>query len=151
MSHFLSDLARERGVPMLIASTTEGGWGGRILHLGRGDDDPCWVCIRKHTEDGSLPTPPYDPDPATGNVHPGGCTTATFTAAGFDVAAVSLAAVRLAAAVLSAGAPNGYPPAEWNTAIYSFRDATRALPGSAKEFKVTRHPGCKSCNQRTSG
>lgn len=151
MSHFLSDLTRERGLPLVIASTTEGGWGGRIIHLGCGHDDPCWVCIRLHTEDGTLPVPPADPDPATGNVHPGGCTTATFTATGFDVATVSLAAVRLTAAILTDGAPDGYPPADWNVAIYSFRDATNALPGAADGHPMHRHPGCESCSRRTSG
>lgn len=151
VAYYLSDLTREMGLPLLIASTTEGGWGGRVIHVGTDDDAPCWYCIEAHTEDGTLPTPPRDPDAARGNVHPAGCTTTTFTATGFDVATVSLGAMRLAASLLASGADDGYPPADWNVAIYSFRDAATALPGSAEPFLVTRHPGCESCKNRSSG
>lgn len=151
VTYYLSDLTREMGLPLLIVSTTEGGWGGRVVHLGTGDDAPCWYCIEAHTDDGTLPTPPRDPDAARGNVHPAGCVTTTFTATGFDVATMSLAAMRLAASLLASGANDCYPPADWNVAIYTFRDASAALPGSAKPFAVTRHPACESCKTRSSG
>ena len=151
MAYFLSDLTRDKGVPLVVASTTEGGWGGRIVHLGTAPDDPCWMCVLKHTEDETIPVPPADPDPATGNVHPAGCVTPTFTGTGFDVASISLAATRLIASVLTSGAPGGYPVADWNAAIYEFRDADHAKPGPAQPFVLTRHPGCDSCNQRASG
>lgn len=151
MAYFLSDLTRDKGVPLVVASTTEGGWGGRIVHLGTAPDDPCWMCVLKHIEDQTIPVPPADPDPATGNVHPAGCVTPTFTGTGFDVASISLAATRLIASVLTRGAPGGYPAADWNAAIYEFRDADHAKPGLAQPFVLTRHPGCESCNLRASG
>jgi molybdopterin/thiamine biosynthesis adenylyltransferase len=151
VTYYLSDLTREMGLPLVIASTTEGGWGGRVIHLGTDDDAPCWYCIEAHTEDGTLPTPPSDPDVARANVHPAGCTTTTFTATGFDIATVSLGAMRLAAALLASGGDDGYPRADWNVAIYSFRDAATAAPGSAEPFLVRRHPGCESCKNRSSG
>lgn len=151
VAYYLSDLTREMRLPLLIASTTEGGWGGRVIHLGTDDDAPCWYCIEAHTEDGTLPTPPSDPDAARGNVHPAGCTTTTFTAAGFDVASVSLGAMRLAGSLLASDADGGYPPANWNVTIYSFRDAATTLPGSGQAFLVTRHPDCESCKNRSSG
>lgn len=151
VTYYLSDLTREMALPLLIVSTTEGGWGGRVIHLGTDDNAPCWYCIEAYTEDKTLPTPPSDPDPARGNVHPAGCTTTTFTATGFDVATVSLGAMRLAASLLTSDAEDGYPPAGWNVAIYSFRDAANALPGSATQHSVGRHPDCQSCKNRSSG
>lgn len=150
VTYYLSDLTRAWGRPLLIASTTEGGWGGRVIHLGADHDAPCWYCIEAHTEDGTLPTPPSDPDPARGSVHPAGCAETTFTAAGFDVAAVSLSAMRLAASVLTSRAEGGYPPVDWNVAIHSFRNAATAFPGSAEPFLVTRHADCASCKSRDS-
>ncbi len=148
---FLSDLTRELGLPLVIASATEGGWGGRVARLGVGPDDPCWSCIRHHTDDGTLPVPPHDPEPATGNVHPAGCPDPTFTGTGFDISAVSNGAARLVAATVCASTNGAYPQADWNVAIYKFRDADHAHAGSAKRFTVHRHPECKSCQARQSG
>lgn len=151
VTHFLSDLTRELGVPLLVASATEGGWGGRIALFGTAPDDPCWSCIRHHTADGTLPVPPSDPEPATGHVHPAGCPDTTFTGTGFDVAAISNAAARLVAATLCGPTNGGYPPADWNVAIYRFRDTDNAYPGHAETFTVSRHPECGSCQARRSG
>lgn len=151
VTYFLSDLTRELRLPLIIASTTEGGWGGRIARLSGDGTGPCWSCIRHHAEDETPAAPPADPDAATGNVHPAGCTTTTFTAAGFDVSTVSMGAARLAASVLTAGADPAYPPADWNVATYEFRDKTSARAGSAEEHQVDRHPDCQSCTNRSSG
>jgi hypothetical protein len=95
--------------------------------------------------------PSADPDPATRNVWPAGCTDPTFTGTGFDVATISLAGVRVATSTLCEGHADSYPTAEWDLAVYQFRDAANALPGTAKTYALKQHPDCEPCHIRRSG
>jgi len=95
--------------------------------------------------------PPADPDPATRNTWPAGCTDPTFTGTGFDVGTIALAGVRLTASTLCGNTEGGYPPAEWHYASYSFRTATETLAGTAEQFVLAQHPDCNRCRTRLSG
>jgi molybdopterin/thiamine biosynthesis adenylyltransferase len=151
INYFLSELAKERGLPYLMASTTEGGWGGRVARFRPGLDTACWTCLMHQEGDVPDMIPAADPDPATRSVWPAGCTDPTFTGTGFDVATVSLAGVRLAASTLCEGDPDGYPRANWDVAVYEFRDATAAMPGTARTYELNQHADCEPCRIRRSG
>lgn len=151
VNYFLGEVAKDCGIPYLAASTTEGGWGGRIARFRPGKADSCWTCLMHHEVDNPEMIPPADTDPATRSVWPAGCTDPTFTGTGFDVATVSLAGVRLAASTLCEGDPDGYPPANWDVAVYEFRDATAALPGTARTYLLSQHADCEPCRIRHCG
>jgi molybdopterin/thiamine biosynthesis adenylyltransferase len=151
VNYFLAEVAKERGIPYLTASTTEGGWGGRVARFRPGKDDACWTCLTHHEADDPEMIPPADPDPSTRSVWPAGCTDPTFTGTGFDVATVSLAGVRLAASTLCEGDTEGYPPAHWDVAVYEFRDAAVTLPGTARTYLLSQHADCEPCRIRRCG
>jgi molybdopterin/thiamine biosynthesis adenylyltransferase len=151
VNYFLSEVAKERGLPLVVVSATEGGWGGRVVRFRSGDGEACWTCLMHHEQDDAQLIPPADPDPATSQVWPAGCTDPTFTGTGFDIAAIAGAGVRMATSALCEGAEGGYPSATWDLAVYAFRDATNALPGNAKTLVLRPHPDCKPCRIRLSG
>ncbi len=118
VNYFLSELARDHNVPYVVVAGTEGGWGGYVARFRPDPDEPCWTCLMHHLEDDPGMLPPADPDPATRNAWPAGCTDPTFTGTGFDVATIALAGVRLAASTLCETTERGYPSAEWHYARY---------------------------------
>lgn len=151
INYFLSELAKERAVPYIVASTTEGGWGGRVARFRAGADTACWTCLMHHEVDAPEMIPPADPDPSTRSVWPAGCTDPTFTGTGFDIATISMAGLRLAASTLCEGHEAAYPPADWDLAVYEFRTATSTLAGTAKTYALKQHPDCEPCCIRRSG
>lgn len=140
LHHLLSDLASERRLPYVYVSTTPGAWGGRILRIQPGRTEGCWMCLQHATSDQTIPSPPFDP---SGKVQPRGCADPTFTGTGFDVAEVALNGVRLAVSTLVGGLDGGYPEADWDVAIISFRDESgRQIMPRWQTFKLHRHPSC---------
>jgi hypothetical protein len=146
VNNFASALAKERGVPYVVAAATEGGWGGYVARVRPNLGEACWWCILEHFQDEPSLLPLRDPDPATRSVWPAGCTDPTFTGTGFDVGSMAYAGVRLAVATLTEDEAGSYPPAQWNYARYSFRDASAALAGGAECHQLARHPGCRRCH-----
>ena len=139
VNHLLSELARVRGIPYVLANATPGGWGGMVASFtGAG---PCWLCLRHALYgDSVLPLPPADP---AGELQPPGCADPTFTGSAFDLAEVSLELVRTAAGVMT-GAAGGYPEPGWQLAILSMRDGEgrRRLP-SWQAVDVPRRTSCR--------
>lgn len=151
VNYFLAEVAKEFGVPSVVASATEGGWGGRIARFRPGANTACWTCLMHHVEDDPTFMPAADPDPATREVWPAGCTDPTFTGAGFDILTISAAGVRLAISTLCEQSPGAYPPAPWDVATYQFRDAESTLATNATTRVLPQHPSCKPCRIRWSG
>jgi integrative and conjugative element protein (TIGR02256 family) len=118
VQHLLSNLAREREIPYVCVSATEGGWGGLIARLRPQQTAGCWLCLQQRLVDGSIPTPPANPK---GTFQPLGCANPTFTGSGFDIAQVSLAGVRLAVSTLVASEASGYPGSDCDVIVLSFR------------------------------
>jgi hypothetical protein len=135
----------------VVASATEGGWGGRVARFKPGADAACWTCLMNYEQDDPDLIPPRDPDPASREVWPAGCTDPTFTGAGFDITAIATAGVRLAISTLCADAADAYPAAPWDLAVYQFRDARSTLPGTGVIYELQQHPACESCRIRRSG
>lgn len=151
VNYFLSEGAKELGLPLVVASATEGGWGGRVVRFRPGNDEACWTCLMQHELDDPRLIPPADPDPATRQVWPAGCTDPTFTGTGFDIAAVAMTGVRLAVSTLCEGRGDSYPAAEWDLATFAFMNSTDALPGTATTHDLRLHPDCEPCRIRRSG
>jgi molybdopterin/thiamine biosynthesis adenylyltransferase len=145
IQHSLSDLARERGIPYVCASATEGAWGGLIARIRPGRTEGCWYCLMHHLDTGSIPTPPRSP---TGTVQPIGCANPTFVGAGFDLTEVAIAAARLAVATLCADNQDGYPDYDWDVACLSLRDPEgKAIAPRWQTFTLKRHLRCELCRE----
>jgi molybdopterin/thiamine biosynthesis adenylyltransferase len=142
LAHALSWLARRRGKPYLVASATNGGWGGRVLRLSPAPGAACWACLEFALDDGSIPSPPSAPEEA--GVQPVGCADPTFTGAGFDLAEVSLHAVRVAVATLQAGQPNGYPDSGHELQVLAMRTPEGVpIPPTWTGLALPVHPLCR--------
>lgn len=140
LQHLFSDLAAERSVPYICASTTTGAWGGLIARIRAGKTEGCWNCLQWHLMESAIPTPPNDP---SGLVQPKGCGDPTFTGAGYDVSEIALAGVRLAVATLCRGQSGGYPDFEWDVGVLALRDIDgRAIASRWNTFSLSRHPKC---------
>lgn len=142
VQHYLSQCAREAGVPYVAVGGRQGGWGGVIVR-DVPDSPGCWGCYQRHMADGVINTPPADP---AGAVQPAGCADPTFTAAGFDLQQNAMMGVRLAVATLSRGEENGYPDMPWDVGVLSLRDAdgTPCEP-RWETFPLEPHPDCSAC------
>jgi hypothetical protein len=140
IQHLLADIARERGIPYLCASSTAGAWGGLLIRVHPGETKGCWVCAQHALNDGGIPTPPADP---SGGVQPAGCADPTFTGAGFDLGQVALAGVRLAVGTVTGGVAGAYPDVDWDVAVISLRgrDGTVIAP-RWETFGLGQHPSC---------
>jgi len=142
VNHFLSDLAREIGIPYIAVSTTYGAWGGQMVRIRPNQTAGCWFCYRHSLETGAIPYANSDPQ---GEVQPGGCGTPTYTGAGFDAQEICLAGVRMAISTLTAGDVNGYPRIDWDIAIINLRNKSgEAIPPQWHTFPLEKHPLC-SC------
>src|SRR3546814_13041642 len=59
-NHFLSEFARVRGLPYLIANATPGAWGGIVARVEPAL--PCWMCFRNALYgDPGAALPPAEP------------------------------------------------------------------------------------------
>lgn len=140
VSHFLSDQARERGIPYVWATGTPGGWGGAIGRVAPNKTLGCWKCYQRYLTDGTIARPQQEDIP---DVQPVGCFHPTFTGAGFDMDHVTLAAVRLAVGTLCAGQEGAYPDFSWDVGIVDLwgKDEVPIAP-EWKTYKLDKHPEC---------
>ena len=146
VQYFLSEFARERGLPYIAVAGTLGGWGGRIVRVRPGVTQGCWVCVQTARADGSLPDPPANPN---GELMTEGCADPTFTATNFDMTTIAMHGVRLAISTLAAGAAGGYPAADWDIAVIALRnDDGRLIAPTVQTFELSRHPDCPACAVR---
>lgn len=138
VNHFLSELARVRGIPYVLANATPGAWGGMVASFtGEG---PCWLCLR-HALYGTAPLPLPPADPA-GELQPPGCADPTYTGSGFDLTEISLEVVRIVAGLL-ADDTGGYPRAEWQLAMLHLRTADgQRTPPRWEGMSIPPRPGC---------
>lgn len=140
VSHYLSDLARERGIPYLWATGTPGAYGGMIGRVVPGKTQGCWKCYQRKLHDGEILIPNHADVP---DVQPVGCFHPTFTGTGFDMDHVTLGAVRLTASTLCASEQGMYPDFNWDVGVVNTW-STDGLP-IAPEWKthtLDRHPEC---------
>lgn len=140
VSHYLSDLATEKGIAYLWATGTPGGWGGTIGRIVPGKTQGCWKCYQSRLFDQSIKTPNQEVTP---DIQPAGCFHPTFTGAGFDMDHVSLAAVRLAVSTLCADKESGYPDFEWDVGVVDlWSEKGSPIAPEWHTYKLTKHTDC---------
>jgi molybdopterin/thiamine biosynthesis adenylyltransferase len=144
VNHFLSEVARLRGVPYVLANATPGIWGGMVAQFLPGKTKACWMCLRHalYGETATIELPPADPE---GEIQPPGCAEATFTGSAFDAEEVSLEAVRMVAGALRSA--DGYPETDWDVSILQLREQNgRRQPPHWDGRRVSPRPTCTCQN-----
>lgn len=138
---YLSDLARERGLPYIWATGTPGSWGGTVGRVIPNQTTGCWYCFQCSMYEGAIPTPSQEEG---SDIQPQGCFHPTFTGTGFDMDHVTLMATRLAVATLCSAQSGGYPDFDWNVGVLSLWDQKTAMPIAPKwqTCLLKPHPHC---------
>jgi hypothetical protein len=139
ITHLFSDLAKERGIPLVVASSRTGGWGGEVLRLLPGPETACYLCYLHWRRDREIPTPPHDP---RARVQPRGCGDVTFHAADFDIAEIAATGVRMAVGELCRETAGAYPRVEKDVGILCLRDGEASLFPRWTARDLPRHPRC---------
>lgn len=139
VSHYLSTLAWNRGIPYVWATGTPGSWGGIVGRAARGMTDGCWKCFRHHLKDGRYREPAFDAAP---NVQPIGCFSPTFTGTGFDMDHVSLMATRFVVATLCRGSETGYPDFGWDIGMTDMWRDGKPIAPTWETCALARHDEC---------
>lgn len=141
VGHYLSSIARERGIPYVWARGSTGAWGGIVGRARPGEERGCWKCFYHHFTAGAYPFPAEEDGP---DVQPVGCFSPTFTGAGFDLDHISLMAVRLAVSTLCAGTEDGYPDFNWDVGILDLWDKVARQPIAPRwtTSTLTKHKDC---------
>lgn len=138
VQHFLSDIARARGLPYLCVSATHGAWGGIVARIDP-DSGGCWICLQLALDDGTIPVPPRDPADL---VQPAGCASPTFTGSGLELGFVALAGVRTAVGYL--GVESGFDWSEHAVTVVSLRDGVgNLIAPSFHTYPLARHAKCE--------
>lgn len=143
VDHALADLARDAGVPFLVASATAGAQGGLVARLTAGRTG-CWQCFNAALGE-EIPLPPADAT-ATGHIMPIACSDMTFTGAGFDLTPIADEAVRIITSTLCEGHVDGYPAVTWDVETLALRTADGSpCPPTWKAFKLPPRSACNCC------
>lgn len=144
VQYLLSDLAAEKKIPYICASTTPGAWGGLLVRIRPGKTEGCWSCLQGQL-DKSIPSPLQN---MSGMVQPKGCADPTFTGTGCDVAHIALAGSRLAISTICSGENGAYPDVSWDIAVCALRDADgQVIVPRWKTFPLLRSTECQRCAQ----
>jgi molybdopterin/thiamine biosynthesis adenylyltransferase len=117
ITRLLHRRASEAGKPLVAATLTAGGYGGRVLVLGGAS--PCLDCFLLAQDGGAVPRPQEGP---TSNVTPFGCSHPAASCAGFDALEVVAVASRIA---VQASGKTAYPPLELDWVVVNLRSAER--------------------------
>jgi len=131
VNQFLSETARNHGVPYVWMHATHGGWAGLVGRAGPAREDLCWGCHMYYLDDaergvgaGDVKLGPLPSAPADDRVQPPGCLDPTFVGAQVDLLEVSLMGVRrvIDEVMLRVG-KQGNSAYDWNVAVVTLRDA----------------------------
>ncbi|MBD3620360.1 MAG: ThiF family adenylyltransferase [Chromatiales bacterium] len=142
ITHFLTEYARERNIPILGASSTYGARGGLIWRIVPGKTEGCWGCLERHT--GALiPHPVEDKNPP--HIQPLGCFHPAFPGTGMDLDQVSLNASRLAVSTLCRQHPEAYPDTSYDWMVINlWDDSGKITAPTISTGEIPRHPECPS-------
>lgn len=143
----LGALAAERRIPFIVASSTGGAWGGRVVRIRPDETEGCYSClmalvVAEETAETFEQrfVPPARPDD---RIQPVACGEPTFTGAGVDVAEVSLFTVRLVFATIQTGREGSYPDFRDDVFVLALRDDTgRPIPPNWVGSPLPRVDNC---------
>lgn len=142
VSHYLSDLARDRGIPFLWATGTPGAYGGIVGRVVPGRTAGCWKCFQHHLNDNAILIPNQETTP---DIQPPGCFHSTFTGTGFDMDHVSLAVVRLIVSTLCSSTEGGYPDFDWDIGVVNtWSDKGQPIAPQWITQPLVRHQDCSA-------
>lgn len=139
VQHFLSDVARDRGLDYVCLWTVPGAWSGIVARISPDAHAACWLCFRYSLEDGTLPGLPSDDQ---GDVQPIGCGDPTFTGTSFDVSSIALMGVRLAISTMCGGVAGGYPGCDWDVGIITHRHERERVDPRIETLALAPHSKC---------
>lgn len=141
-SNFLSNMARQRGVPYVWMYGTHGGWAGLVGRAGIDREEFCWMCHLHYIGDQTIPPLPAAPDDDM--IQPVGCLDPTFVGSQVDLAEVSLMGTRLVIdEVLTRICAQDASKYDWNVAVLELRDeAGRTHLPQWTPHKLLRHAKC---------
>ena len=142
VSHYLSNLAKSKGIPYISIYATPGAWGGLVMRVVPGKTEGCWMCFKHAQDTGIIPVPVKDDD---GEIQAAGCGNQTFTGASFDLQNVSLAGVRLAISTILSGTPGGYPDFNWDVGVVKLMDNHNPIAPTWETFPLNIHTNCPYC------
>lgn len=143
----LAWLCNRWATPLVVASATNGGWGGRIALFLPRRQQGCWSCLELHLADGTIPAAPAAPEEE--GVQPVGCAEPTFTGTGFDLAEISLHAVRTAVGLLQKDVDGGYPHLAEPVHVLALRhQKDRPLPPNWTAHALPVHRACTGVHGR---
>jgi molybdopterin/thiamine biosynthesis adenylyltransferase len=139
VSHYLSDIAKEKGIAYIWATGTSGCWGGTVGRVIPKKTVGCWQCYQLHLGQ-TIKVPNQEDSPFVQTV---GCFHPTFRGAGFDMDHVTLEAVRLAVSTLCLDSESSYPDFDWDVATVDLFDKD-GMPIAPKweMHKLVRHSDC---------
>lgn len=143
VENFLCTIGRERAIPLVRVSTTNGAWGGLCARFYPHRDSPCTHCLFRAMKEKTIPLAAEAPD---SGFQPRGCRSKTFTGAGVDVTEVALNGTRLALATLSELKGGAYPKAPGDVFVINYRDrASGALmwPIDSNWYALRKHAACE--------
>jgi hypothetical protein len=141
-SHFLSVVARQKGIPFVWMHGTNGGWGGLVGRAGSNPAEFCWKCHLFYLADKTIP--PLRAAPEADKIQPPGCLDATFIGSQVDLMEVALMGTRVVVdEVLTKKGKQANPRYDWNVAVLELRDE-KGLPILPKwtPYVLPRHPKC---------
>ncbi len=143
VSHLMSGLADEAGIPQVYVWGAEGGWGGGVARIVPGETG-CWMCLRKHIAGKTIVPPPYA---NTDLIQPRGCGAPTWTGSSFDALAIVAQAARVICGTLLHGRVGEAPP---DVFICSQppNDGLATAPVWTP-YPLERHPECAYCAARS--
>jgi hypothetical protein len=110
-SYFLNRFSLGTGVPFMVVTVTEGGWGGEVVRSIPGDTG-CFECYEWNRER----LPPSQSEHAQ-PIFTRGCGFPTFAGSGFDAVSLAADAARIAVQTLLRGAASGAPGAEYDVLV----------------------------------
>lgn len=136
---FLAHLARERGIPYIWISATNGAWGGITGRIVPGLTEGCFSCFGYHLQDGE-----FCPSEKPGGLHqPVGCADPTFTGSSFDTETIALAGVRLAISTLCRDTKDAYPDMNLDVGVVNLREMDgHAIAPDWNCKSLTKHASC---------
>ncbi len=140
ISHYLSDVARQRKIDFAWATGTPGAWGGIAGRVACGKTVGCWKCFQRKLTEGVIQLPSQEQQP---EIQPVGCFHPTFTGSGFDMDLITLTAVRLAVSTLCRGIDGAYKDVDWDVGVVdNFDENGIPIPCRTTTYTLDRHVEC---------
>lgn len=139
VAKFLNRISLRQGIPLVVASVTEGGWGGEVVRC-IPQQTGCYECYLWEVSEGKHEVSQQaDAEP----IFTRGCGFPSFAGAGFDALSLAADACRLVVQTLGTDAAGLYPDAAYDVLVRDNRGAVRQATWPAyRVASLAVHPSC---------